>query len=227
MAEPVRFHLDPRCPWCWQTSAWIRQLERLGAVEVSWAAFCLEIQNFTKPFEVFDVRRSVAAASLRTLVAVRDAGVDRGGGQDAAGRFYAALGTRYFSLEQPLDDPATIEGALADAGLATDWRARAEADPATWDTVVAEHRALVDETRSFGVPTIRLDGGQGPAVFGPVISNPPASDEEALALWEHVSWLVRYENFSELKRDRTVEPDLPYWRTFTARLAARRSGSGS
>ena len=30
MAELVRFHFDPRCPWCWQTSRWARQIEGLG-----------------------------------------------------------------------------------------------------------------------------------------------------------------------------------------------------
>jgi hypothetical protein len=34
------------------------------------------------------------------------------------------------------------------------------------------------------------------------------TDEEAVELWRHVSWLVRYENFSELKRDRTLALDL-------------------
>ena len=83
-----------------------------------------------------------------------------------------------------------------------------------------EHQALVRDTRSFGVPTIRLDGGYGAAIFGPVISNPPASDEEAVDLWTHVSWLARYENFSELKRDRTIDPDLNYWRSAVARRRA-------
>lgn len=218
MSEPVRFHLDPRCPWCWQTSKWVRQLDRLGVVEASWGVFCLEVQNFTKPLELFDPSRSVAAPSLRTLVAVRNGEAD---GQAAAGRFYEALGTRYFDLEHPLDDPATVQGALVDAGLDPGWLERALDDPATWQTVLDEHHALRDATRSFGVPTIRLDGGTGPAIFGPVISNPPASDAEAIELWEHVSWLVRYENFSELKRDRTVEPDLNYVRTSRARHAAQ------
>jgi hypothetical protein len=76
-------------------------------------------------------------------------------------------------------------------------------DDATRTALEAEHHALVACTRSFGVPTIVLDGGDGPAIFGPVISEVP-SDEDALALWHHVSWLVRYEAFAELKRDRTA-----------------------
>ena len=66
---------------------------------------------------------------------------------------------------------------------------------------------MCDETRSFGVPTIRLEGGQGPALFGPVISNPAESTEEAVELWRHVRWLTAYDNFAELKRDR-LPPDL-------------------
>jgi hypothetical protein len=178
------------------------------------------VQNFTKPIDAFDPGRSVAAPSLRTMVAVRD-----GVGQAAAGAFYEALGHRYFELEQPLQAATTIEGALTDAGIEPEWCSKALADDATWDVVLDEHTRLCDETRSFGVPTIRLDGGTGPAIFGPVISNPPADDAEAVALWEHVSWLVRYENFSELKRDRTIEPDLQYSRAARARRAAEASSS--
>src|SRR4051812_8668791 len=108
MADPIRFHLDPRCPWCWQTSKWVRRLHELKVVEASWGVFCLEIVNFTKPIEEFDVSRSSSAPSLRTMVAVRDAD-----GEDAAGRFYEAIGTRYFEGEQDLKSPETVRGALA------------------------------------------------------------------------------------------------------------------
>jgi hypothetical protein len=215
MPDAVCFHLDPRCPWCWQTSKWVRTLHRLGVVEATWGVFCLEVVNFKKPIEEFDVTRSTAAPSLRTLVLVRETE-----GQDAAGRFYEAVGTRYFDGEQDLQSPETIRGALVDAGLDPAWHDKAVTDPWTWKAVMEEHHTLVRDTRSFGVPTIRLDGGYGAAIFGPVISNPPASDEEAVALWEHVSWLARYENFSELKRDRTIDPDLNYWRTAQAKRRA-------
>lgn len=220
-AEPVGFHLDPRCPWCWQTSKWVRTLARLNVIDVTWGVFCLEVQNFAKPVEEFDESRSVSAPSLRTLVAIRKAE-----GQAAAGRFYQAIGTRYFDGQEPLGDAATIEAALVDVGLDPTWCATALGDPTTWNVVMAEHQAIRTDTRSFGVPTLRLDGGEGPAIFGPVISNEPASDEEAVKLWEHVSWLVRYENFSELKRDRTVQPDLAYWRTAAAARKAAAAAAG-
>ena len=218
MADPIRFHLDPRCPWCWQTSKWVRQLHRLGAVEASWALFSLEVVNFTRPISEFDEAESVAAPSQRTFVTVRSEL-----GQDAASRFYETLGHRHFELEQDLQQESTVKGALADAGLDSALFDRALADPSTWDTVLSEHLDLVNNTRSFGVPTICLDGGSGPAIFGPVISNPPTSDDDAVNLWRSVSWLIRYENFSELKRNRTIDPDLQMFRTYMAKQAAKGS----
>jgi hypothetical protein len=102
----------------------------------------------------------------------------------------------------------------------------AMADPATWDEVVSEHRAVVEELQAFGVPTIRLDGGEGPGIFGPVISRVPA-DDEAVELWRHVVWLTRSDNFWELKRNRAVEPDLEGVRVRRAEREAReRAESG-
>jgi hypothetical protein len=86
--------------------------------------------------------------------------------------------------------------------------------------VASEHRELCDRTRSFGVPTVVLDGGDGPAIFGPVVSEVPDDDDTAVALWRHVSWLVRYENFAELDRDRLKAPDLESVRRWQARSSA-------
>ncbi|MEO5899232.1 MAG: DsbA family protein [Ilumatobacteraceae bacterium] len=221
MADSIQFSLDPRCPWCWQTSKWVRQLERLGTVDVRWGTFCLELQNFDKPIAEFDGERAVSGPALRTLVAIREHE-----GDAAAGRFYEAIGDRYFEGEQGVGED-TVRASLKDAGLDEAWLDKALADPSTWATVVAEHQALRSDTRSFGVPTIRLDGGAGPAIFGPVISNPPASDEDAAQLWAHIEWLVRYDNFSELKRDRTVEPDLEMVRTMKAKRAAEAAAAES
>jgi hypothetical protein len=73
---------------------------------------------------------------------------------------------------------------------------------------VREHQAVVDQTGAFGVPTIILDGGDGPAIFGPVIYELP-DDDEAVELWRHTAWLVRNKNFAELKRGRGGLPELP------------------
>ncbi len=208
MAEPIRFHFDPLCPWCWQTSRWVRDLEAAGVVRVDWALFSLALANAAED-EVLDPDTARGVRALRTAVAVRDRL-----GSAGLGRFYAAIGPLVFDRLQSVNDDVTIDEALAAVGLGPDVRAAALADPSTWERLQAEHAALVTDTRSFGVPTIRLDGGDGPAIFGPVISNPPADPAEAAELWTHVSWLVRYENFNELKRERTTDPDLESYRAY-------------
>ena len=33
--EQVKFHFDPRCPWCYQTSRWAVRLEELGEIAIT------------------------------------------------------------------------------------------------------------------------------------------------------------------------------------------------
>ena len=205
MVEHVRFHFDPICPWCYQTSRWIHQLVGLGEVRASWGVFSLELVNAGSE-ESLRKRHARSAPALRTCVVV-----DEEAGSDALGDFYAALGARVHEKGEPLEEAATITSSLSDAGLSTTLHGQALADEASWDRVRAHHEALRASTRSFGVPTIVLDGGEGPAIFGPVISEVP-TDDEAVELLQHVAWLTRYEGFSELKRDRTIDPPLESFR---------------
>ncbi|MEX2627532.1 MAG: DsbA family protein, partial [Ilumatobacteraceae bacterium] len=200
--EPVRFHFDPICPWCYQTSRWARRLEELGVLELDWGVFSLELQN--REGEPEDLARAHARSelALRTAMVVRDQA-----GGSGVGRFYEHLGARVHERGESLDEAATVTGALGDAGLSAELASDAMEDGSTLERVEVEHRALCDRTRSFGVPTIVLDGGEGPAIFGPVIVEVP-DDDDAVALWEHVSWLVRHDNFAELKRERDRVPDL-------------------
>jgi len=205
--ERIRFHFDPRCPWCYQTSRWVRRIETLGEVEVDWGVFSLEVVNLPEGEDP----RTIDARSgpiLRTALALGD--------RKAIGRFYDAVGRRIWETAPPaaVDDLDAIRAALTEIGEEPALLDAALAEPATWDAVVTEHEALVARTRAFGVPTIVLDGGTGPAIFGPVISRLP-DDEEAVELWRHTSWLVRNDNFAELKRGRANTVDLPAvaWRT--------------
>lgn len=215
MSERVRFYFDPICPWCYETSRWAHLLEERGIVELEWGVFSLELQNAGREPEELAAAHARSAPALRTAVMVREHAGHRG-----VGAFYQAIGRRFHERGETLEDPATVEAALADAGLDTSLCAKALADGATADRVAAEHRELQERTRSFGVPTIVLDGGEGPAIFGPVISEVPAGDE-AEELWRHVSWLTRYQNFAELKRERLAPPDLESVRQWRE---ARRGG---
>lgn len=214
MPEAVRLFFDPICPWAYQTTRWARRLADLGEIELDWGVFSLEVANKGTE-EAREKAHGRSERALRTVVLVRDEA-----GPDGVGRFAGALGERVHERGHAIDDAATVEEALTEAGLPPALAHRAMADDAVWERLVDEHTSLVERTRSFGVPTIVLDGGRGPAIFGPVISDVP-SDGEAVELWRHVSWLARYENFSELKRDRSIDPDLESFRAFRARQAAR------
>lgn len=211
MTERVRFHFDPLCPWCYQTSRWIRRLADLGEVEVSWGFFSLELANAedgADPLALADTAR--AGIALRTAVALRDLEGDR-----AVGDFYASLGEMVHQRGEDVGDVQVVAAALHAIDVPEAIIDKALGDESTWGAVVAEHETLCERTRSFGVPTIVLDDGEGPAIFGPVISEVP-TDEDAVQLWRSVAWLTRYDNFSELKRDRTIEPDLESVRRYNA-----------
>jgi hypothetical protein len=171
-------------------------------VEISWGLFSLELQNAAGPDE-HAMAHASSGLALSTGAAVREVG-----GPEALGAYYATLGRLVHEDGRPLDQPDTVTGALDDADLDASLVDIAAADPRYADEVKAEHRALVARTRSFGVRTMVLDDGAGPAIFGPVITEPPIEDATALALFEHVVWLARYEGFSELKRDRVAAPAL-------------------
>ena len=162
MAEQLVFHFDPLCPWCWQTSRWARQLVGLDAATVEWKLFSLLIQNNPDGAATVDPANP-GVRGLRTAVLVRETG-----GNEAIGAFYEALGNRHFHDLESYEEEDTFRQALTDVGLDVGLYDKAMADPTTWQTVVAEHEELVAATKSFGVPTIRLDGGSGPAIFGPV-----------------------------------------------------------
>ena len=202
--ERIRFHFDPRCPWCYQTSRWACRLEALGEVEIDWAVFSLEVVNLPEGEDPLAIEARSGPA-LRTSLLLRDRM-----GSKAVGDLYHALGRRIWETGPPMavDDVDGIRDALQEIGAEPSVLDEALEDRSTWDAVVKEHQEVVDRTGAFGVPTIVLDGGDGPAIFGPVVYKLP-SDDECVELWRHTDWLVRNPNFAELKRGRGGLPDLP------------------
>jgi|SRR5579875_756512 predicted DsbA family dithiol-disulfide isomerase len=193
-SETVAFYFDPICPWAWRAADWIREVRQVRPVEVEWRFFSLEEVN--KGDKTVDWEGGRSAPALRVLALVR-----RQHGNDAVDRLYAALGQARFVRNEELSNPAVIEQALASAGLDPGLRAAALADASTRDEVLREHYAVVEHMEAFGVPTLVLDGGRGPGIFGPVI-NPVPRGEEAGQLWDRLVWLMRQPGFYEIKRTR-------------------------
>ena len=141
-------------------------------------------------------------------------------GHQACGRFYAAIGRRYFFDLEDLSQRSVIRAALDDAGLDATLCDKALGDGSSWDTVLREHERLAGEAGVFGVPSVRLGDGRGPSMFGPVIKEVPP-DDEALTLLTHVLWLMKSSNFYELKSGRPELPELPYIKKALAERSAR------
>jgi len=192
MTHTIRFHFDPRCPWAWESSKWIREVTRVRDIEIEWAFFSLQEQNKpeTSPLRDPEVR---GTAALRTLALVR-----RTEGNDAVDSLYKAIGGRVHDRREDFTIDV-VRNALGDVGLRAELVDEALSDEVTIKEVSEEHYAVASSVGCFGVPTIVLPTGE--AMFGPVVSVAPTG-EAAGELWDHFEWLTRQGYFFEMKRER-------------------------
>lgn len=107
----------------------------------------------------------------------------------------------------PVATPAHLRAVLHASGLApsfADWADRDDLDRVLRDETQA---ALARVGSDVGTPVVSVEPPDGPAFFGPVISQVPA-DDDAVALWEAVLTLARWPGFAELKRSLREVPRL-------------------
>ncbi len=190
--QAVDFYFDPSCPWAWRTALWIREVEQVRPIQVTWKFLSLAKVN-----EASDYARDSHAASHATFPLLARA--RERFGNEAVGRLYLALGKARHERKESLADPAVIERALREAGLDPAWRTDAATEPGMEARILAEHQDGIDRLGAFGVPTISVNGQRG--FFGPVITSVPTG-EDAGELWDHLAWLAARSDFFEYKRSR-------------------------
>jgi len=191
-AQAVDFYFDVSCPWAWRTALWIREVEKVRPIQVTWKFLSLAKIN-----EAGDYARDSHTASHATFPLLARA--RERGGNDAVGRLYLALGQARHERKESLADAAVIERALTEAGLDPAWRTEAVAEPGIEKRIIEEHQDGIERLKAFGVPTLSINGQRG--FFGPVITSVPTG-EDAGELWDHISWLAGREDFFEYKRSR-------------------------
>jgi hypothetical protein len=200
------FWFDPICPWTWLTYRWMLEVRKARPVVIDWHVMSLAVLNEQRLDELAPHIRELmhqAWAPVRVLVAA-----EKMMGPEALEPLYEALGTRYH-LEQELKTRATIQAALADAGLPTNLADAGETD--TYDADVrASHAAGIALVGSeVGSPIIAVPGPKDSsprvAFFGPVVT-PTPKGEEAVRLWEGVLAVASTPGFYEIKRGRNVGP---------------------
>ncbi len=192
------FWFDPLCPWAWIASRWILNATEVRPIEVNWHVMSLAYLNSGKDDLPEEYRKLLEEAwgPVRVCIAAEQAF-----GPKVLLPLYTALGNR-FHLEGKPKDRATIEEALAEAGLPTSLADAAETDEYD-DAVKKSHHAGMDQVGyEVGTPVISVEGV---AFFGPVVT-PAPKGEAAGVLWDGVLAVSGTPGFFELKRSRDVPP---------------------
>lgn len=198
--EEINFHFDPLCPWAWLTSRWMARLAEIGEVKVNWRLFSLGVVHLEAGQDPAQASSSLGGPALRALALAR-----RIGGNQLIGDLYTAIGRATHGRGARLSDPSVLTAAMAEVGMDERALAGRLEDPGLWDEVLADHLAAVARCQAFGVPTLILDGGEGPGAFGPVITRVP-NDEEARELLSDTVRMIRRDYVFEMKRDREGHP---------------------
>jgi len=213
----VELYFDPVCPFCWQTSKWLRQVQRLKGLDVGYRFISLQFLNekigYEERGETYAEAHRQGTRLLRVAAAVRDA-YDH----ETVGRLYEAMGEAMWESKVPDIEGfgdilahhaagADIGGILRDLGL--DEGFAAAADDQTYDKILREEtaEALRRAGDDVGTPILSFSPPDGPAFFGPVISDLP-SDEDAVELYDAIVKVATWPGFAELKRSLRTLPDV-------------------
>lgn len=202
----VRFWFDPLCPWCWITSHWVDEVVRHRDVDVDWRSISLMVRNEGRDLEP-DYADKVQQPMLRAFGLLRIVEKMRlEGAADQIRDVYLEFG-RHFHHH---DDGLTfdIEDALAKAGVDTAFAGAYDDEELDGLVRRSTHEAEQVAGDDVGTPIVAFEvDGEWRGYFGPVIPAVPDT-EQSLRLWDGLAAMVQVEGFYELKRTRTVGPDL-------------------
>ena len=204
MSEQVTFWFDAICPFAWQTSRWVKEVEQVRDIRVQFKPMSLSVLNAGRDLpEEYQHMMEAAWGPARVSAAIAQKEPEK---LDA---FYTAIGTKIHaegnggrSGSGAYDDLIAL--ALSEAGLDaayTDVANTEELDEALREFHNEGINSVGDEV---GTPVIKI--GET-AFFGPVITRVPRG-EEAGEIFDATVRLAQYPYFFEIKRSRTEAPQV-------------------
>ncbi|HIW92374.1 MAG TPA: disulfide bond formation protein DsbA [Candidatus Corynebacterium avicola] len=204
---PVTLYFDATCPFAWVTSRWIKEVEVVRDIKVTFAPMSLSVLNEGRDLPE-EYAAGMEAAWGPALVAAAVATKE----PEKVDALYTALGTRIHDQGQGgrkgeggYDD--VIAEVLEEVGLSADYaeaaKVRGDGED-SWEPALRSYQstAIAKVGDDVGTPVVELGGR---AFFGPVLTRVPRG-EEAGKLFDAAVTLGSYEHFFEIKKSRTESP---------------------
>lgn len=207
MAQPkqsVKFGFDVTCPFAWQTSRWIKEVEKVRDIEVEWVPMSLAVLNDGRDLDPGYMDAMKAAwGPARVFAKVKLEAPEK------VDELYTTMGTMLHPGGEAGKKgfgayDGIIATALEEVGLDASY-----AEVANTEDVDAELRKFHEDTMKpvgdeVGTPVVHIGDT---AFFGPVITRVPEG-EEAGEIFDAAVRLAEYPYFFEVKRSRTEMPQV-------------------
>ena len=200
----IEFYFDPGCPWCWNASRWIKEVQKQEAIDVEWKSFSLLVKNGDGMNKDYLEKFTITRQMLRIIEAVK-----KKYGDKLTDNLYTEFGIKVHH-EKDISTKALEDVVKKVCSLDYEEIIKSK-DDASLDDLI---RKSMDSAfgvvgNDVGVPIIMFESNKNRmGYFGPVLSEAPTGSE-AMKVWHGIKNLAEYDHFFELKRTRNEDASLP------------------